>query len=427
MKNITYKLAIAISLILALSACEKHENTDNTIKSEDSVYLFVNDLMHYWYFWNDDIPELDYMSYNDPEKLLEDFKVPQDKWSFIDKAQTITTYFESGENFGFGFYLGWDSQYNLRVIFSYNYTAAYEAGIYRGTIIYEIDDVPVKDINSFDSFFSSDAGSMKFKFLNSSHQVQTVTLSKELYNQNAVFESKVFDVSGTRTGYISYQSFLEYSEFELLDAFSFLKSENIKELIVDLRYNGGGLISLAQEMADMLVPSGSENEIFFSIMHNNIVKEEYDESINFNSNALNLDLSRVFFITNEHSASASELVINGLEPHMDVLHIGTATAGKPYGMYGFEFQDWLAFPVTAKSVNANGYGDYENGIVPDKIVVDDHRYDWGDLNDPAIVQAINYIQYGNFDVIAMALKGTNQPSVIKGANKLDSYLMIMDK
>jgi carboxyl-terminal processing protease len=427
MKKIIFYLFISISLIIGLSSCEKQESTNNAISSEDSIYWFVNGLMNSWYYWYDEVPQVEYLSYDDPEVLLEDLKVAQDKWSFMGRYDEILTYFEEGEEFGFGFHLAWDSWYNLRVIISYSKTEAYAQGIRRGWILEEIDDVNVQQIQSFDNFFSYDPTSMKFRFRDESDQIHTINLSKEVYNQNAVLNTSLFTVNSKKTGYISYQSFLDYSKNELLDAMAYFKSENIEELIVDLRYNTGGSISLAEELAESIVPDSKVGNVFYSYEHNVMIKEQEDESVFLASNTNNLNLSRVFFITNEYSASASELVINGLDPHMLVLQIGDTTSGKPYAMKGFLFQDWVLFPVIAKVVNANGFGDYENGIVPDKLVTDNSAYDWGDINDPAIAQAINYIEYGTFDVISLVMKGTHEPEVLKLPAKQGRNLLLMDK
>jgi C-terminal processing protease CtpA/Prc len=421
--KIPFTITLVISVII-LTSCEK-DDANPDIPIEDSVYWYLDGLMNYWYFWNEEITEVDYTTYSDPALLMEDLTVEQDKWSFIGKAETITSLFKEGEEYGFGFNLGWDNLNNLRVIICYNNSTAYDQGIRRGWTLQEIDDVHVLNITSFEAFFDSEPRTMKFDFTDDNNIAHTITLSKELFNLNAVFTTNTFDVDGKNTGYLSYQSFLEYSEDELIDALTILKSKNIDELIVDLRYNSGGLISNAQNLSNIIVPPSELGNIFYSLRHNDI-NSNYDSDSVFSQNDLNLGLNRVFFITNEYSASASELVINGLEPHMEVLHIGDSTSGKPYAMYGFSFQDWLIFPVTAKILNANGYGDYEDGIIPDQLVTDNHRYDWGDERDPAIKQAIHYIQYGTFDMITASVKSTiHKPGVLNADIVFDRRSLLL--
>lgn len=427
MKNTVRNILITLALITIFSACEKEKSDENILKSEDSVYLFVNEVMKYWYYWNNELIDVDYLSYDTPQELLSDLMVEQDRWSFIDKTAVVEQVFQAGEEFGFGFYLGVDNLYNLRVMLAYENSEAYKNGVRRGWILEEIDNVNVRDMESFDDFFSADPGTMKFKFIDESSTYHTMTLDKELFNLNAVFNTTVYDIDGKTTGYFAFQSFLGYAEQELIIALNNMKEWSVDELIIDLRFNSGGYISLAQTLADILVPTGKTSEIFYEVKHNSSRSEDEDLAVHFGSNSLNLGLEKIYFITNEYSASASELIINGLEPHMDVYTIGQTTAGKPYAMYGFQFQDWLAYPVCAKSVNADGFGDYEDGIVPDILVEDYHTYNWGDVYDPAISQAVNHIKYGSFGAVAIDFKGTSTAGIVQVGNSFKNHLLIMDK
>lgn len=426
MNNIFRNTIIALTIALSFSSCEK-ENLDNhVLTSEDSIYWFVDNVMNTWYYWNEDVVDLDYLAFQTPQNLMTAMMVPQDHWSFIDKMETVQSFFIEGEEFGYGFYLGRNIFNDLQVIISYNNSTAYEEGIRRGWKLLEMDDISIQEIKNFDSFFSTEPGTMKFKFLDENNLERTITLNKEQFALNAVFNEKTMDISGVKTGYFAFQSFLGYAQEELIDALSYFNAEAVEELIIDLRFNGGGYVSIAEEMANILVPSDKVGEVYYSIKHNNS-KKILNYKYPFETHSLNLGLKRIFFITNEYSASASELVINGLEPHMNVIQIGGTTTGKPYSMYPFVFQDWLAYPVAAKSVNADGFGDYEDGLVPDKAVSDNFDYNWGDENDPAIAQAINYIRYGNFDNVAIRLKGTAKPSLPQAGNSFKRNLLILDK
>ena len=434
--NIFKNLILSLFVIIFIASCEKDNSPKpvdepETMSEEDSVYWFVHGLMHYWYFWNDELEvleESEYLAYDEPMDLMEDMKVDQDNWSFVDKTQTVQQHFEAGVDFGYGFYLGWDNFQQLRVFMAYENTTAYGQGVRRGWILEKIDDVAVQDITNFDDFFSMDPGTMKFTFADDQNKQKVLTLNKEQFNLDAVFNPTIFDLDGKLTGYLAYQSFLGYSEDELMNALTYFEGNDIDELILDLRYNGGGYVSIAEDLANILAPVSSIGDVFYSVRHNDNVKNEQDTTVYFQTPEIQLDLNRLFVITNEYSASASELVQNGLAPHMDVIQIGQPTAGKPYAMYGFIFQDWLAYPVTAKSVNADGFGDYESGLVPDKFVTDYNSYDWGDENDPAVKQAINYILYGSFGNIALDYKSTSSaPALLNVGNSFKHNLLIMDK
>ncbi len=430
MKKTLQYILLSLVIILTFSSCEKVVNPDDDDSSEN-VYWFVDTLMHSWYYWFDQSPNIDYTLYSDPQELMDALMVSEDKWSFIDETEDLTSYFEEGLDYGFGFYLGWDESNQLRVIISYNNTTAYKSGIRRGWILNKIDDVQAQNLTTtdFSNFFSYDQLSMEFEFITPEGTSKIITLSKEYYNLNAVFKVDTFNISNGITGYLSYQSFLKYSKTELDSAITILQGLNITDLIVDLRYNSGGYNSIAGHFANMLVPEGNEDATFYKLKHNDIIAPYYDTTISFSSSDLNLNLNRIFFLTNSYTASASELVINGLTPYMDVLEIGDTTSGKPYSMYGFEYKDWLAYPVCAHTINANDYGEYADGIVPNTFVIDNFAYDWGEKNDLLIQQALNYINNGNFlEEESESLKNTPLlPYEIKGKELFGTGLSIIDK
>jgi len=242
-----------------------------------------------------------------------------------------------------------------------------------------------------------------------------------------VLFSDIYNVSGYQTGYLVFDSFLGYSKQELEEVMAYFKAGNIEELIVDLRYNGGGYISLAKEMCEMIMPTETVNKIFYTSKHNNIVGRKYDATTLFSESELNLDLDRVFFITTGNSASASELVINSLDPYMEVLTIGSATHGKPVGMYGFDFKDWYLFPVTVQMYNANGYGDYFDGLIPDCLAEDDLSTDWGDETEASLSQAFYYISNGTWnDALAITMKSGRAES-FAGKYWNRKNLLLLDK
>ncbi len=421
---------LLIILVFVLVSCEKNEDFD----SEDrSIYSFVEQVMGEWYLWNQSLPDVNINTYSTPQDLVDAMTVEQDRWSFVDKTAVINAYFGEGEDFGFGFFLGWDEvnvdySSSLRVMFVYENTKAYTEGIRRGWTLLEIDGTPVHEVSSFATFFDAEAGSMLFKFRTNEGAEKTITLTKEKYNMNGVLYKNTYEVNNKSVGYIVYQSFLGYSEDELDTTFANFKSMNLDELIIDLRFNQGGYVSLAHEMVNTLVPQTSDGDVFIEMKHNNDRSAEFDSTYYFKLSNNNLDLDRVFFITNEYSASASELVINGLEPHMEVYTIGQTTYGKPVAMYGFEHEDWLFYPVTAKSVNANGDGDYFNGIAPDIEIYDTYHFDWGDLDDPALNQAFHFITYGSFNVQSISTpKSTSEQRTNLHTNKLNKNLLLLDK
>lgn len=394
MKTIIKFFSIFTVILPLLFSCEN--NNKDQISSEDSVYVFVDEIMHSWYLWYNEVPELDIFSYDHPSDLLDDLKYkPRDKWSYIDYAETIESYYDEGEFFGFGFYPRFSDDGTLHVIIVYENSEAYKQGIRKGDIIRAIDNTDPRFYNDFDSFFDDSPKTTQFLFENNG-EMKELTLSKSLIIQNGVFYSNTYSISGKIVGYLVYDSFLGYTKTELEEAINFFKASDIDDMIIDLRYNGGGYVHIAKELAEMLIPSEKVGEVFFSNIHNDLVGPDYDTTEYLEEHLLNLNLNRVFFITSQFSASASELLINCLDPHMKVITIGSTTSGKPVGMYGFQFHEWMMLPVTVKTINANGYGEYYDGLTVDAFADEGLDNSWGDMSDPNLVQAFNYIRDGMF-------------------------------
>lgn len=389
------KLLFVILLIIPfLISCEDDKRH---IGSEDSIYIFIDEVMHSFYLWNEEVPALDIFNYSHPSDLLEDLKYkPLDKWSYMDYADVIEAYFEEGEYFGFGFYPRFDDTGNLRVIIIYEDCDAYKQGIRKGDIIKMIDGVDPRYYNDFEKLFDDSPQQISFTFERMNNATINLALSKTTVIQNGVFYTEIYSVDGVDVGYIVYDSFLGNTKSELEEAIGTFKTLGIDELIIDLRYNGGGYGYIAKEFAEMVIPSEKVGEVFSSKVHNEIIGPELDTTDYLAEHQLNLDLERVFFITSQFSASASELLINCLEPHMEVIIIGSRTSGKPVGMYGLPFQEWIVLPVMVKTVNSLGFGDYYDGISVDAPAGEGTDKAWGDSSDPNLEQAFNFINSGSF-------------------------------
>jgi len=419
--------SVVVIILSSSSSCEKDPAG---IQSEDSIYVMIDELMHSWYLWYDQVPRVDPLDYSTPSALLDVLMYkPLDKWSFVEKKEIIDSYFEEGVQFGFGFYIRFDESSNLRVIIVYEDSEAFRQGIRKGDIIKSINGTPAGQINDFTAFFSSEPATYTFEVTGSDLTTRTIQLSKEDVNLNGVLYRNIYQVSGEKTGYVVYDSFLGYTEEEVDEAFTYFKSNNITELIIDLRYNSGGYIHLTEKIAEMVLPVSANGRPLYSYIHNNLVGPMYDTTVYCSINSeLTLNLDRVFFITTDISASASELLINSLEPHMDVYLIGSPTYGKPVGMYGFLVQDWYIYPVTTQLINADGFGDFYNGLPVDKATSEGLGFDWGDENDPHLIQAFSYISDGAF----LPDKEFIEPKGAMDNNNINRYmnrrnLLILDR
>jgi hypothetical protein len=191
-----------------------------------------------------------------------------------------------------------------------------------------------------------------------------------------------------------FNEFITPSSQELADAFAFFKAQNVKDLILDLRYNGGGILDVAAELASYITGKTS-TETFIKFSYND-KKASNDTIYKFRNVASPLNLTRLVVITTRETASASEEVINGVKPFLPVTTIGDTTDGKPTGMNIWQTTDskYVFAPVTFEAVNSAGQGGYYNGFAPAKLVSDDFTRDFSDKGELCYKEAIYFLTNG---------------------------------
>jgi carboxyl-terminal processing protease len=247
----------------------------------------------------------------------------------------------------------------------------------------------------------------------------TVTLSAVEYSENPNYLHKIISAGDRRIGYYVYNffasgtgdNFKDYDE-EMDAIFATFKSEGITDLILDLRFNSGGSEVSAKNLASLITPAAGRSNIFFSRTYNDQVMDEIKSDPELGDNYLKsfflsksnnvgaqLRNSRVYVLTSSRTASASELIINGLKPYMDVFLIGDVTYGKNVGSISiFEEEDskntWGLQPIVVKVSNSAGFSDYGDGFTPDILDKDNslYLYPLGDERENLLAQAIAHIQ-----------------------------------
>ena len=264
-----------------------------------------------------------------------------------------------------------------------------------------------------------------------------VTLTKvEGLREDPILTSNVITSGDKKIGYFMYNQFVSGSEDEMNAIFADFKAQNITDLVLDLRYNLGGRGSTAAILASLIYGTNT-NDLFYRTKYNDKLQAEFgsDFTDNYfvnstgtqdgNSNAAlnSLNLTKVYIIATESSASASELVMVGLEPYVNIVHIGTTTVGKNQGsllfvddpdggnVYDPERVDninpnvqWGIQPIISRVENADGFSDYAEGLSPDIELEEDitNLGILGDANEPLLARAIQDIlgqgAKRNFDV-----------------------------
>jgi len=423
--------------LLLVPSCKKDTNNGNPSldsldlvnKVKDTAWMYAQEL----YLWYDHLPRsFNPQSYSDPNAVMEairpysiepGFTNPVDRWSFGIK-QSEWNNVSSGISGDFGLSIFFNSTNDLRVSYVEPASPAGAAGITRSWRIMSVnnnatintDDATISRIST--AVFNS--ASTSFVFRRPDNTDTAITLTAASYQEQPILLDTIYTVGAEKVGYMVYNSFLGNTtaikkDFDSL--FNNFNSAGIQDIIVDLRYNGGGYVELQNELANYLVPAAGNGGVMLQEKYNDKYSRYYDTTINYAKKG-SLNLPRIFFITAKNTASASELLINSLKPYMDVKLVGRATHGKPVGFFDIPDGDWVVFPVSFRSVNKNGEGNYFNGLQPDAGVSDGLDKQWGDVNESCLASALHYISDGVFSNISA--RGAQDAAMDAGNTKFDA-------
>lgn len=417
LKNIVLCAFCSILFISCFEDLDDNLQIGSTAEINDFIYRGLN----YFYLYKADTPELanDYFadaqdkkdflnSYATPEALFDYLLSPQDRFSRLFSDYVVIENSLAGVNmsngmeFGLVYYPD-----NSRNVFGYvRYilpnSAASQTDLKRGDIFTQINGTQINESN-YQQLLASDAYTISLADYDGTHfnlTGETIELVKEEYDENPVYLSRIFELEGKKIGYLMYTAFTRRYDTELNTVFGQFQSEGITDLILDLRYNGGGSVETATDLASMI--TGQFNgEVFYKEFWNEDRQAEYggegyfDNKISTGATINSLNLNRVYVLTTSSTASASELVINGLEPYIDVVQIGDNTTGKfqasflmydapePYfsRQQASPLHTYVMLPLVFKTANKNGVTDFTEGLLPD-IYQRENYFDLGALGSP---------------------------------------------
>jgi carboxyl-terminal processing protease len=417
------KLIILLFLaILGLGSCKKDVTpATKTSSLDEQARDTLYDVMNEYYFWYNLMPVVVKTDYSDPYKLLDAMVYKTlDRWSFI---QTYDEYVAqaTGSFVGHGISMGLDPSNQVRIAQIYSGSPLYSLGVRRGWIVKKLngtDLAPIfisNDGTAYNNLIgaSSTAVTNTFLFQTPEGKDSTITSTKASFTLNTVILADTLHLKSGITGHLVFDQFISPSNLELQTAFTYFSQNNIKDLIVDLRYNGGGDLSVLANMASYVAGSAKVGTPFLKLTFND-KNSIYNSTYSFKSVSSPLSITKLVVITTRGTASASEDFINGLKPGFDVKTIGDTTNGKPVGMVGFAYPtnqpSYLFWPITFSLVNSAGQGDFYNGFAPDKYALDDVTHDWNDRNEACLMEAIYYLEHGN--VSTKGLYVEKKPSAI---------------
>lgn len=478
MKKHTLYLTALLFSIVYFTACKKNSplpatSNPNAIpttgtaldKVKDSVYLFTQEDN----LWYDALPGYgtfkprSFTGATDLEALqkevdaLSQYKinpatnkayeysanyVGEAKYSFIDQGATATAL--GGTKGDYGFNANYNTATDLRIRYVYPGSPADKAGLARGYQITAITGVSSLTYTGgsgtnytalVNALFNSTTITMTVQKPDNS--TATVTLNTASYTVNPVIKTKVITLdNGKKMGYLAFNSFtvLANAKANLDAAFASFTAAGVSELVVDLRYNGGGSVETAEYLSNLIVPTAKTNtpmytEVFNDKLQNNkypllakkfgidVVKYPNEFKAAYNKATFakvgTLDISRVFFIVTGSTASASELTINNLIPEMNVQLIGSTSYGKPVGFFGIPIGPYQYYTPEFETINSANNGKYYAGMTPGSttypgaLANDDLTHDFGDVNEASLAKAVSYSVKGTYSVTNPNVKTLN--------------------
>lgn len=434
------KIVIVFLVSLLIFSCKKEITTNNNYANTD-VNTWIHEKMTAYYLWSTKIPAIEKTSLSiDPmnyfTSILYDYG-NSDRFSWIDSSSSNLINQLNGLNKILGIKLNSflvdntkpNGDIALVIAYVLKGSPAEKAGIKRGDIILTVDDQTVNTKN-YNTILQNNTLKLGFgSFANNtfSNNGKVLTITKVELQTNPILIDTVINWAGKKVGYFSYTQFLTSYDDSLRAVFGRFKSKGINELVIDLRYNGGGYVSSSDLLTNLIVKdlSARVNTVMNKKTYNDsytqyLTKQPGDNPFvtNFKNEANNIgNLSRVFILTSNNTASASELIINNVRPFMNVILVGEHTYGKNVGSFTItdDQKRWNygLQPITFKIVNSLDQSDYGtvNGFTPNYQVID-NALPYKALGDP--YETVLYVALNVMGSVAYQSNSTTQSQKMIG-------------
>lgn len=426
---------------------DDYQDLVGTVTDENN---WIRSWSHDTYLWYQELPDINPAIINNPIDYFERMKTTAKTPSGTDKDQFHYTYnteqynllAESGISVGYGVSFKITAPEPRRRVFV-TYTevgsAADQANISRGAEIIAVNGVYLNNITSQQDVDTingalypslGETHTFVIRDLNANSD-RSVTLTSAKTTETPVYKNQIITQQGKKIAYLVLNTFaVATAEQQLINAVNSLKNQTIDELILDLRYNGGGYLGISAELGTMIAGDQAVNQIYEEMAFNNkytsydpvtgqplapilFPNAAYGFSAAEGTSLPKLNLSKVYILSTGNTASASEALINGLRGiDVEVVLIGENTTGKPYGFYPQDNCGTTYFTIQFKGQNAKGFGDYVDGFVPaqtdngtDRVrgceVADDLSKGLGDKSENMLSTALHHIQNGSCPTLSI--------------------------
>jgi len=385
-----------LTLLLVVLGTRAPAQDCSVAGQNQSVYQTLKD----WYYWYSTLPTVTPSSYASPEALLEAVRyLPVDKtFSYIATAAASQAFYGDSQYLGFGFSMKFTTGYELRVTDVFPGSPAAEIGFDRGSEILTLNGKSIQQTYEDGEWNTIWGGeeegyALDVTFRTAAGETRSARFAKSVVTIPTVPLVQIYDRGDRKVAYVVFKNFVEPSYAALDAAFAQAKAASATELVLDLRYNGGGLVAVAQHLGGLIGGDRTSGEVFAQYVHND-KRSNQNNAIRFPRPSEAFPLSRLVVITTRSSASASELIINALKPFIPVIVVGDNSYGKPVGQYGFRICDKMFWPVSFSIKNALGQGDYFDGFAPDCPAPDDIGHALGDPAEGSLAAALTYVETG---------------------------------
>jgi carboxyl-terminal processing protease len=392
-KNLSPALLLSLFIVLMFSSCKDKEDA-LPLEGDAKINTWIKAIMDQAYFWLEDMRTPIALT-SEPEKYFESLLFrPTDRFSaiFPDYQQLIKSLQGVSKEAGYEILLARESSQNNNVVAYVTYikkgSPADLAGLKRGDMITRINGARLT-LDNYQELLrqrSEPHSISPFRFDTQTDgfvAIDHMNLTTLELSENPNFLDTVYTVNNEKIGYVVYHFFAPGTDAQpniydnqMDQIFADFKSKGINHLILDFRYNSGGAVSSAVNLASLIAPGVGENDVLSKVQYNSFLSgfdQFKNNTRNFRTKAQNLGPilkdNRLYVITSNRTASASELIINGLKPYMDVFMVGDITVGKNVGSVALEDEDnpdnkYGILPIVFRDANKNGESDFGNGFIP---------------------------------------------------------------
>lgn len=341
------------------------------------------------YLWRDSI-SLTAGTTTDPEWVVKAGRHKGDRWSETELVVDRDTAWKEG-TIKHDLVTRLEIPRGRRVLYVHESSMAHRAGVRRGDVIRAIDGIA---LDRPDAPLLPERGAARLELVSARGEVRevTVTVTQVEWEQSTVSAERVIDVAGRKVGYVELHDFRAVGR-DFRGAAERLRTEDIQELVLDLRMNDSNRIRWSVLVASAIGGARLRGKPFLREVYNDRYRDlDYEQA--FGPWSVNLSLPRVFIITSKDTCSASEALINGLAAHMEVVTVGSTTCGKPVGSSVVGYGEHIYSIITFRIMNARGDGDYYSGLRPTCPAEDDPTRELGDPEEASLKTTLHYIQHG---------------------------------